>query len=102
MWQIFGISDSQNVGPLGINNQNIADRDRHIGTVTRGGFVTGFKVERMKPDGTHYWESIISRLIKEIAALPMNVQKQRIEAAFADYLGSENRRDDVSIIGFKP
>jgi len=40
-------------------------------------------------------------LIASIADLPLADQKARIVAAFADYQGSENRRDDVSVIGFK-
>ncbi|MGB0697145.1 MAG: SpoIIE family protein phosphatase [Rhodospirillaceae bacterium] len=41
------------------------------------------------------------QLLSEIKDLPMSEQKERIEEALSTYQGSEKRRDDVSMVGFK-
>jgi serine phosphatase RsbU (regulator of sigma subunit) len=40
-------------------------------------------------------------LIAEISPLPLNEQRERIWQALVDHQGSEHRRDDVSVIGFR-
>ncbi len=45
---------------------------------------------------------LFKTLLLEIQTLPFDEQKKRLEAALADYQGDEPRRDDVTVIGFKP
>jgi len=43
----------------------------------------------------------LSRILLQIQDLPMEEQKDRILEALLEYQGEENRRDDISMIGFK-
>ncbi|MBT6095950.1 MAG: PAS domain-containing protein [Rhodospirillaceae bacterium] len=53
------------------------------------------------PHRRMYGRKRFTKLLHEIVELPMAEQQDRIRASLAEYQGDEERRDDVSIIGFR-
>ncbi len=41
-------------------------------------------------------------LLTSLSGMPLDQQKERLRQAFVAYQGDENRRDDVSIVAFRP
>ncbi len=64
-------------------------------------FSDGFIDQFGGPDGSKYMKHNLKKLLSEIHHKPMNEQRRILENEFADWKGTGNQIDDVTIIGVK-
>ena len=52
--------------------------------------------------GRAFGKKRFKQLLLDVQYLPMSEQRDKIIEAFETYRGVENRRDDISMLGFRP
>jgi len=78
-------------------NHDVAIANGDVFYMTTDGLIDQIGGEKRRSFGKRRFGELVSSL----TGVPLADQKARIVAAFEEYQGSENRRDDVSVIGFK-